>query len=112
MRHALTASLLFCVSLAAPAGASVPEQPRTVFQLAETAWAVGTVQLGRPMKFRDGKLLAYPAQIDDLLWAPNHTKPRNMMLIVEITAADGDKPYLGQDDKFFAAIRLLPEHAY
>jgi hypothetical protein len=97
------------IALRVPAAAA---EDRTLFDLVEHAWAVGTLRLGKPLQFRDGKILAFPSQISDLLWAPNGTKPRNLMLIHERFRDDGDKSFLDYDDEIFAPLNLLPETSY
>jgi len=108
IRNVFVAALL---SFAATATAENAE-PKTIYEAAEKSWAVGTVQLGRALKFRQGQLLAFPSTINELLWAPKKTKPRNLMFIYEVPEAEKDHPYYNEHDVFFAPIRLLSEHAY
>ncbi|MBI5505847.1 MAG: HEAT repeat domain-containing protein [Deltaproteobacteria bacterium] len=93
------------------AAAAGSNEPKTVFDHAQSAWAVGTVSLGTPLAFRDGRVLAFPAQIDDLLWAKKGS-PRNLMLVYEVPAAEIDKPFYKAQDVLFAPIQLLPEHSF
>lgn len=110
----LTTCIALSLLLPATVASASPVSPgtKTVFQEAEKAWAVGTVQIGRQMSFRDGKILVFPSQIQSLVWAPDNTKPRNMMLVHEVFADDGDKPFFKEGDTFVAPIRLLPDHSY
>ncbi|MFN2425757.1 MAG: HEAT repeat domain-containing protein [Candidatus Binatia bacterium] len=103
----------FCLSLVAgPATAvRVPPESRTLFHHAENAWGVGTISLGKPLTFREGKILVFPSEFTDLLWAPDGTKPRSLMLIHEVFA-DDKEPFFAQGEKIFAPIQLLPDHAY
>jgi len=106
---------LFCLSLAGATAAHAdpaPEQSQTVFQFAEKSWAVGTIVLGKPLIFREGRVLVFPTQIADLLWAPNNTKPRNLMLVYEVGSHEKDSPLLKNADEIFVPIRLLPDHSY
>lgn len=113
MRRSLVLSLVLAAVAPALAGAALPPEQRTVYHYAEKAWAVGTVRLeAKPLPFRDGKLLVYPSQIVDLLWAPKDAKPRNLMLVHEVLSSEVDDPFFKQGEEFFAAIQLLPEHAY
>ncbi len=113
MRRSLVLSLLLATGLAADAATTLPPEQRTIYHYAEKAWAVGTVRLeAKPLPFRDGMLLVYPSQIVDLLWAPNDSKPRNLMLVHEVLSSEVDKPFFQQGEEFFAAIQLLSEHAY
>jgi len=57
-------------------------------------------------------VLAFPSTVDELLWAPKKTKPRNLMFVYEVPDAEKDHPVYNEHDVFFAPIRLLPEHAY
>lgn len=108
------ASAVLGLFLAAqPSGAAaVPRDSRTLFHHAENAWAVGDIRLSKPLTFRNGKILVFPSQITDLLWAPKKTKPRSMMIVHELGSDEKEKPFYSQDDQFFAAIRLLPDHSY
>jgi hypothetical protein len=101
-------ALLFTVS----SFAATREEPRNLFEHAEKAWAVGLVHLGKPLRFREGAVIAFPSQITERLWAPDGTKPRNLMLVYEVPKAEMEQPALQQNDSIFVAIRLLPEHAY
>jgi len=92
--------------------AMVPPESRTLFYYAEKSWAVGTISLVKPLPFRDGRILVFPSQITDLLWAPDGTKPRSLMLVYEVPSNEKDKPFLQAGDKIFAPIRLLPDHSY
>lgn len=113
MRKILVLALLCLTILVGPAhAASGPDQSATVYQLAEKSWAVGTMVLGTPLPFREGKVLVFPTQISDLLWAPNQTKPRNLMLVYEVGSHEKDKPFFQSGDEIFAPIRLLPDHSY
>jgi hypothetical protein len=97
----------------APVHAAGQPETLTLFHHADKAWGVGTIRLSSPLKFRDGKLLVFPAQFTDLLWAPNDTKPRNMMVVVEVWPDDTeDKPFLKDGDEVFAPIVHLPQSAY
>ena len=104
---------LLCATLLLPvlADAATSTGPKTLFEAAAGAWGVGTIRLGKPLKFREGKVLAFPSQFADLLWAPVG-KPRNLMLVYEVPGSEADKPFFGDKDEFFAPIRLLPEQAY
>jgi len=113
MRRLLPAFFVVAALLTRPAVAAVPPpESRTLFFHAETAWAVGTIALSKPLPFRDGKILVFPSQITDLLWAPDGTKPRSLMLVYEVLSDDKDKPYFEQGDQIFAPIQLLSDHAY
>lgn len=105
-----------CLGLLLVAGDAVAEksagQNRTVFDFAEHSWAVGTLHLSKPLRFRDGKILAFPSQITDLLWAPKGAKPRNAMLVHEVFSDDKDKPFLAEGEEIFAPLLLLPQHSY
>ncbi len=96
---------------AAAAFAQGSGEPQTVFDRAQNAWAVGTVALGSAMTFREGRVLVFPGQIEDLLWA-KQGKPRNIMLVYEVPAAEVDKPFFNAKDVLFAPIQLLPEHSF
>lgn len=108
--------VLLCLNLLLPVPASfaarVAPGSRTIFHHAESAWAVGTMKLGNSMPFRDGNILVFPSQISDLLWAPDATKPRNLMLVYEVASDEKDKPVFQKGDEIFAPIRLLPDHSY
>ena len=106
----LLLSVLFLIP--SPASAFVPAEQRTLFHEDEIAWAVGTISLGKPMDFRDGQVLAFPTQIVDLLWAPDGTKPRNLMLVHDVAKGEKEKPFLQKGDEIFCPIKLLPEHSY
>lgn len=103
---------LLCATLLLPGLADAANTgPKTLFEAAAGAWGVGTIRLGKPLKFREGKVLAFPSQFAELLWAPAG-KPRNLMLVYEVPGEEADKPFFGDKDEFLAPIRLLPEHAY
>lgn len=103
---------LLCATLLLPGLADAANTaPRTLFEAAAGAWGVGTIRLGKPLKFREGKVLAFPSQFADLFWAPAG-KPRNLMLVYEVPGDEADKPFFGDKDEFFAPIRLLPEQSY
>jgi hypothetical protein len=96
----------------APGGPATRSETPTLFHLCEKAWGVGTIHLSKPLTFRDGKVLAFPSQFTDLVWAPKKTKPRNMMIVHEVWPDDKDKPFLEKDQDIFAPILLLPDSAY
>lgn len=103
---------LLCATLLFPGLAGAADTgTKTVFDYAAGAWGVGTLRLGKPLKFREGKVLVFPSQFAELLWAPVG-KPRNLMLVYEVPSDQVDKPLLSDKDEFFAPIRLLSEHAY
>lgn len=113
MRHKLLALLfgLFAAITPVAAGAA-PAETKTLFEYAASSWAVGTLRLGQPMPFRQGKVLAYPGQITDLLWAPVG-EPHNAMIVVDVASGDDpDKPFLAEGDVVFGPIKLLPDHSY
>jgi hypothetical protein len=98
---------------AAPAPAAREPDHSTLFQHCEQAWGVGTIDLTKAMTYRDGKLLVYPGQFTDLVWAPNGTKPRNMMIVVEAWPDDDPaKPFLDDSQDIFAPVIVLPENSY
>jgi hypothetical protein len=108
---ALTAATLLLAS--GPVCAGLQPETLTLFDHAQRSWGVGTIHVSKPLAFRDGKLLVFPAQFTDLLWAPDGSKPRNMMIVHEPWPDDDkDKPFLSDKDDFFAPILLLPEHAF
>jgi len=107
----IVAALVFVIVAAVSVSAAGPNEPKTVFDQAQHAWAVGSVTLGTPMAFRNGRVLAFPTQIHDLLWA-KQGEPRNLMLVYEVPAAEVDKPFFETGDVFFAPIQLLPEHSF
>lgn len=117
MRRLLAPLFLFTIACCLPPvraaqAAVVPSEQRNLFQYAESAWGVGTVTLSQPMAFREGRVLVFPATFSDLLWAPGQAKPHNMMLVLEVSSEDKDKPYLAVGDVLFAPFRLLPENSY
>ena len=112
MRRILALSFFGAFLLAQAAGAAVPPESRTLFHHAESAWAVGTIRLSKPLPFREGKILAFPSEITDLLWAPDGTKPRSLMLVYEVPSSEKGKPSFQQGDEIFAPIQLLPQHSY
>jgi hypothetical protein len=112
MRKRLLTLPVALVLLATSASAEIHSQHHTLYDLAEHSWAVGVVMLGHPLTFREGKVLAFPSQIDDLVWAPKGTKPRNLMFVYEVGTDEKDHPYFNEHDVFLAPIRLLPEHSY
>lgn len=105
-----------CLVLLATAGNAAAErsagQNKTVYEFAERSWAVGKLHLNKPLRFRDGKVLAFPSVITELAWAPGGAKPRNLMLVHEVFSDDKDKPFLNEGDEIFAPLLLLPEHSY
>jgi hypothetical protein len=108
---AFAAALLLLA--AAPAPAVREPDPTTLFQYCERAWGVGTIDLTRAKPYRDGKLLVYPGQFTDLVWAPNGTKPRNMMIVLEAWPDDDPaKPFLDDAVDIFAPVNVLPDNAY
>lgn len=108
----LSTVVLLATTVTTATADRVPPESRTLYHYAETAWAVGTLNLGKPLTFREGRVLVFPSQITDLLWAPGGTKPRNLMLVYEVANDDKDKPLFAQNDTIFAPLRLLPEHSY
>ncbi len=86
------------------------EAPKTVFEYAVESWALGTVKLSVPLHYRDGKLLAFPARITELVRA-TRGNPQNLMYIHEVWESD-DKPFFERGDVFFAPIKLLPQYSY
>jgi len=69
------------------------------------------VTLGEPLPFREGRILAYPSQITDLLWA-RQGQPKNLMLVYEVPADEVGKPFYHGREVIFAPIELLPEHSF
>lgn len=113
MRKVLNALCLALLAVASDATAEKSSgQNRTVYEFAEHSWAVGSMHLNKPLQFRDGKILAFPSVISELTWAPNGTKPRNLMLVHEVFSDDKDKPFLADGEDIFAPLLLLPEHSY
>jgi hypothetical protein len=113
MRKILTSCCLALLMAASDAAAERSStQGRTVFEFAEKSWAVGALNLGKPLSFRGGKVLAFPSQISELSWAPGGSKPRNVMLVHEVFSDDKDKPFLSEGDSIFAPLLLLPDHSY
>lgn len=111
MRRLLLALSLALVATTSPA-APVPQESKTLFHFAEESWAVGTLQLAKPLTFRNGAVLVFPSQIVDLVWSPPGGKPHNLMLVLELGAQERDSPYLQERDRIFAPVRLLPENSY
>jgi hypothetical protein len=108
----LLARWLLCATLLLPGPAHAASSgAKALFDHAAGAWGVGTIRLGKPLKFREGKVLVFPSQFADLLWAPTG-KPRNLMLVYEVPSDEAEKPFFGDKDEFFAPIRLLPEQSY
>jgi hypothetical protein len=105
-------SMLSLASVAGPVHAQT-STPKTIFDHAEKAWAIGRVHLQKEMPFREGKVLVFPAQVTELAWAPRGTKPRNMMLVYELSKSeDPAKPFLKEKDEVFGVVQLLPDHSY
>ncbi|MBC8292268.1 MAG: hypothetical protein H8E45_03790 [Proteobacteria bacterium] len=106
------AALLLSVSLATGAlatGARAAE-PKTFFDHVESSWAVGQVHLSQPLIFRDGMLLAFPGQIEELVHS-RQGKPRSILLVFEIRDVNGSVPFAA-GDKVFGPISLLPRYTY
>ncbi|MFQ5477991.1 MAG: HEAT repeat domain-containing protein [Candidatus Binatia bacterium] len=85
-------------------------EAKTFYDYLERAWAVGEVRLSAPMKFRDGKLLAFPGQITDLAYA-KVGKPRSILLIHEVREAEAE-PLFEAGTVFVGPINLLPRYSY
>lgn len=105
-------SVLALLLGAATTAAALPPPRKTLFHEAEKAWAVGTVALGTPMGFREGKVLVFPSIFSDLLWAPEGAKPRNLMVVYEVPHDEREAPAFKRNEHIFAPIRLLPENSY
>lgn len=111
MKKRILAASALVLAWSAAAFAATANEPLTVFDNAKAAWAAGTVSLGPSLAFREGRVLVFPCQIDDLLWA-KQGKPRNLMLVYEIPAAEVEEPFFKTGDVIFAPIRLLPDHSF
>lgn len=101
------------VMLSAAAALASPGagEPKTIFDQASRSWAVGTFSLGKPLSFRDGRVLAFPSQFGEVLWA-KQGKPQTLMLVYEVPADEVDKPFYQYKDVIFAPVQLLPEHSF
>ena len=84
------------------------QEPQTYFDYLDKAWAVGEVNVTKPLKFREGKLLAFPGRIVDLIYA-RVGRPRGLMLIHELRGAE---PPIDHESAFFVPIGLLPQYSY
>jgi HEAT repeat protein len=111
MRKLVVLALMVFASVRAAAAAEGVVND-TIFHYAERSFAVGIVSLQKPQSYREGRLMLFPAQIDDLVWAPNKTKPRNLMVAYQVGTDEKDTPPFKEGDSFLAPIRLLPQHSY
>ncbi|HYB97621.1 MAG TPA: hypothetical protein VEC57_00660 [Candidatus Limnocylindrales bacterium] len=110
MKHAAAACALVLL-LAVPVGAATGNQPKTIFEHAGKAWAVGRIAIGKPLKFRKGRLHVFTGRIVELVSAAQG-EPRNIMLTYEVASDEMANPFFKGDEEFFAPIELLPEHSY
>lgn len=92
------------------AGPALGAAPKTFFDLLDRAWAVGELRLSAALEYRDGRLLAFPAHLTDLVHA-RLGKPRTLMIVHERNPADSE-PFLKEGDQFLAAVGVLPDHSY
>lgn len=86
------------------------QQPKTYFDHIAQAWAVGSLQLQKPLHFREGLVLAYPGHIKDLVRA-RIGRPRSVLLIHELHSKQEAEPY-ADNEIIFAPIGLLPKHSF
>ncbi len=86
------------------------QQPKTYFDHITNAWAVGSLQLQAPLRFRDGLVLAYPGHIQDLVRARTG-RPRSVMIVHELHSNDESAPY-EDDELVFVPIGLLPKYSF
>ena len=83
---------------------------KTFFHHLDRAWAVGEIDMFRPMEFRDGRLLAFPAKVADLTYS-RKGRVSSLLIIDELRTA-ADRPHFEASKPIFAAIAVLPEHSY
>jgi hypothetical protein len=84
--------------------------PKTFFDHVEDSWAFGEIGVMEPMKFREGRLLAYPGKITELVYA-RYGRPRSILLIHEIIDPEQPLPF-EPGERFVAPLRVLPRTAY
>jgi HEAT repeat protein len=97
--------LLACV------GTARAQEPKTYFDYVEGAFAVADIHpVEKPLEFRKGMVLAFPAQITDVIYA-RVGKPGNAMIVFEKHSAD-DKPPFVPGKTFFAPIRVMPQYSF
>ena len=84
--------------------------PKTFFDHLETAWAVGEIEIGATLEFREGRLFAFPAHIVDLIHA-KVGEPRTLMLIDALRPGETE-PYFKDGDRLLVPIGLLPQHSF
>ncbi|HYC55296.1 MAG TPA: hypothetical protein VEL28_10230 [Candidatus Binatia bacterium] len=111
MRPLRQMAVVLVLVLAGPPGVRAATPAKTIFDHAASAWAVGTIKLYAPMKFRNDRLHAFNGQIVELLWA-KEGKPRNIMLVYEVASDEISKPFFNENDVFFAPVALLAENSY
>lgn len=101
--------LLVLVALPLCAAAAGSQGYDTVFAHEERSWATGEIVLEKPLHFRDGKLLAYPGKITEVLYA-KRGQPRNILLVYEPAAGAPEVFHPGVP--FVAALEVLSKHKY
>jgi len=103
--------IILALALVACAGTAHAQEPKTYFDYVETAFAVAEVHPSeKPLEFRKGMVLVFPASLSDLVYA-RMGKPENVMIVFEKHSAD-DKPPFEPGGMFFAPIRVLPQYSF
>ena len=95
---------------AAPTAAATATQPKTIFDYIPRAWAVGTMTLGRPTEYRDGRVLAFFAVLDHVSHS-QHPNPKHVLLVFDVPNAEEEAP-LQEGNRILAPLGLLPNHSY
>ncbi|HXC50449.1 MAG TPA: hypothetical protein VN634_06190 [Candidatus Limnocylindrales bacterium] len=101
---------LCVLSLAVSSRAEITPEPGTLFEFAKKAWVVGVVSLGHPQSFDNGGILAFPAQIDELVWSRGAT-PQTLTLMYDVPREEKNTPYFKEHDVFLAPFRQLPDYS-
>ncbi len=107
-RIALAFCSLVVVFSAVPAEAAGKFE--TFFDRLEQSYVAGQFTLMDPLKYRDGKVLVFPARVAETAYEKNENI-RTVMIVQELKGSQQTSPILG-GDVFFAMIRTLPKYSY
>ncbi len=97
--------MLLCLGTAVHAN-----QTKTFYDHIQDSWAFGVIDVIDPMKYRDGRLLAFPGRISELIHA-RYGKPRSVLVVHEVVKADDPVPF-EKGRSFVAPLRVLPRTKY
>jgi len=86
------------------------EQRKTYFESLQRAWAVGEMALSRKLEFREGRLLAFPGRITDLVYA-RVGKPQTVLVVYELPDGESEAPF-ATGEAIFAVLSVLPQYKF